>query len=65
MKKNLTDREIEILYWVAEGLSNPEIAEKLMISIHTVKAHICSIIEKLNANGRVQASVIATKLNLI
>ena len=65
MKKKLTDREIEILHWVSEGFSNPQIADKLMISIHTVKAHICSIIEKLEANGRVQASVKAIKMNLI
>ncbi|MCM1265057.1 MAG: LuxR C-terminal-related transcriptional regulator [Candidatus Gastranaerophilales bacterium] len=65
MKKILTNRELEVLALAAEGLSNPKIAKELTISIHTVKAHICSIIEKLEANGRVQAAVRAAKMNLI
>ncbi len=65
MKKILTNRELEVLVLAADGFTNPEIAKELTISIHTVKAHICSIIQKMNANGRVQAAVRAAKMNLI
>ena len=61
----LTEREIEILKLMSEGLNNKEIADRIMISIHTVKAHICSIFHKLQANGRVQASVKAFQLGLL
>ncbi len=61
----LTEREIEILKLMSQGLNNREIADKTMISIHTVKAHICSIFSKLKANGRVEASVKAVKLGLV
>ena len=57
MNKDLTNREYEVLKLVAENKSNTQIANMLSISIHTVKAHICSIIEKLNANGRTHAAV--------
>ena len=43
---NLTDREYEILKFIIQGLSNPEIAEKLCITTHTVKAHILAIYQK-------------------
>lgn len=61
----LTDREIQVLTYIAEGLSNEEIAKKMILSIHTVKAHICSIFAKLQANGRVQAAVKALKMGII
>ena len=61
----LTEREVEILKLMTEGLNNREIANKTMISVHTVKAHICSIFTKLKANGRVDASVKAVKLGLV
>ncbi len=61
----LTERELEVLKLLAEGLNNREIAEKTMVSIHTVKAHLCSIFHKLDANGRVQAAVKAVKLGLV
>ena len=65
MIKDLTKRELQVLELVAENKSNPKIAKALMISIHTVKAHICSIIDKLNANGRTHAAVKAVKLGII
>ena len=61
----LTDREIQVLTYIAEGLSNEEIAKKMILSIHTVKAHICSIFAKLHANGRVQAAVKAVKEGMV
>ena len=65
MKKHITERETEVLKLCAEGLSNPEIAEQLHISVHTVKAHISNILEKLEASSRSNAAVVGVKLGLI
>jgi DNA-binding NarL/FixJ family response regulator len=54
----LTQREVEVLYLLAEGLSNPQIGNQLRISRHTVRAHVYSIYNKLNVNGRVQAAML-------
>lgn len=62
---HLTDREIEVLSWVADGLANKEIAHKLAISERTVKNHISNIFQKLHVNDRTQAVVIALKQHLI
>ncbi|MCB1036007.1 MAG: response regulator transcription factor [Acidobacteria bacterium] len=51
----LTARELEILELVADGLSNKEIAKKLIISLHTVKNHVHNILEKLEVSGRYAA----------
>ncbi len=51
----LTDRETDVLDLLAEGLSNQRIAERLGISPHTVKFHIASIYDKLDARTRTQA----------
>lgn len=61
----LTPRELEVLTLCADGQSNPEIARGLMISPHTVKAHMCSVLEKLEVPSRVSAVVKAIKLGLI
>ena len=61
---NLTSREREVLLLISEGLSNAEIAEKLIISTHTAKAHVCNILTKLSVTDRVQAAVKATKYDL-
>ena len=58
MKNNiLTEREMNVLYWLVLGLTNKEISEKLHISVHTTKAHLESIYEKLNVSNRIQAVV--------
>ena len=62
--ETLTDREIEILKLIAEGLTNKEIAERLDISNNTVKTHIKNIYGKLQVNRRTQAVETAKKLNL-
>jgi DNA-binding NarL/FixJ family response regulator len=54
----LTQRETEVLYLLAEGLSNPQIGKRLRISQHTVRAHVYSIYSKLNVNGRVSAAML-------
>lgn len=61
----LTPRELEILRLIAEGLSNPAIAQKLTISVGTVKAHSGSIYSKLGVNNRVQALSRARELAIL
>ncbi len=61
---NLTSREKEVLKLLTQGLSNTEIAEKLIISSHTAKVHVCNILAKLSVTDRVQAAVKATKYDL-
>jgi DNA-binding CsgD family transcriptional regulator/tetratricopeptide (TPR) repeat protein len=61
----MTGREMEVLRLIAEGLSNPEVAEKLTISVGTVKAHTAKIYNKLGANNRVQALKRARDLHLL
>ena len=63
--KTLTKREKEILKCLCEGKSNPQIAEELVVTLSTVKAHVSSIIRKLNAGDRTQAVYIAKSKNLL
>lgn len=65
LEVNLTERELEVLKVCAEGFSNPAIAKKLFISENTVKAHMASIMAKLNAPCRLTAVVKAIKMGLI
>ena len=62
---NLTAREKEILKLISEGRSNKDIAEKLILSLHTVKNHVKNIIQKLAVDDRTQAAILALKENLI
>lgn len=62
---NLTAREKEILKLISEGRSNKDIAEKLVLSLHTVKNHVKNIIQKLAVDDRTQAAILALKENLI
>src|SRR5689334_13463209 len=55
--RNLTKREREILSLVAEGMSNREIAERLVLSPETVKSHVAAILEKLGVSDRTQAAI--------
>lgn len=59
--KSLTEREYEVLKLVVMGKSNTEIAKDLLISVHTAKAHVCSILQKMAVNDRVQAAVKAVR----
>lgn len=61
MGKSLTEREYEVLKLVIMGKSNTEIARELYISVHTAKAHVCSILQKMGVNDRVQAAVKAIR----
>ena len=61
----LSDRELEVLDLIAAGLSNQEIADKLIIAEGTVKKHIHNIFGKLGVRRRSQAILRATELNLL
>lgn len=62
---DLTDRELEVLALLAEGLSNAEIAQKLTISTSTVKHHVRAIRSKLSAANRAEAVSLAMRHDLI
>ena len=53
--ENLTQREMTILWLIADGLTNKQIAKQLCLSVHTVKNHVHNILEKLNVRSRFQA----------
>lgn len=65
MSKTLTEQEKNVLQYLARGLVNSEIANSLHISVHTVKAHLEAIYEKLSVRNRVQAVIKAVILGLI
>ena len=61
----LTARELDVLALLAEGASNKAIARALAISVHTVKFHIASLFDKLDAEGRTEAVAQAARLGAI
>jgi DNA-binding CsgD family transcriptional regulator len=61
----LTPRELDVLALIAEGASNKVIARRLAISIHTVKFHIASLLDKLDAQGRAEAVAQGARLGAI
>ncbi len=63
--KKLTERELQVMYYVAEGLNNYEVAERMYLSVHTIKAHLESIYSKLSVHNKIQALVYAIKNKLI
>jgi DNA-binding NarL/FixJ family response regulator len=65
LQEALTDREIDVLNLIAEGLTNPEIARRLEISRNTVKFHVSTIIAKLGAASRTDAVTLGMKRGLI
>lgn len=64
-KIQLTERELEVLRLLVDGNSNAEIAKRLVVSIHTAKAHVCSILQKLSVDDRTQAAIKALKDGLV
>jgi predicted ATPase/DNA-binding CsgD family transcriptional regulator len=65
VKEQLTEREMEVLYYMALGMTNKEIGKKLYISASTVKTHTVNLYGKLEVNSRVQAVAKAKTLGLI
>jgi two-component system NarL family response regulator len=61
----LTDRELEVLRFVAHGLNNREIAKQLFISENTVKNHVRNILEKLQLHSRMEAVMYAVREKLL
>jgi DNA-binding CsgD family transcriptional regulator len=61
----LSRREIEVLALIAEGRTNREIGERLFISQKTVGVHVGNILAKLGASGRVEAAMVAIRLELV
>ena len=63
--EELTDREIEILELLTEGMNNQDMANQLYISENTVKNHIRSILDKLSVQNRTHALVKALKKEIV
>ena len=61
----LTERELEVLQLIVEGCSNAVIAERLYITVGTVKTHVRNILNKLCADDRTQAAVRALRSGLV
>lgn len=64
-KYDLTAREAQILKLMTEGYSNMEIAQHLVISVNTTKAHVASILQKLEVDDRLQAALKALKYKIV
>lgn len=61
----LTDRELEVLALIVEGLNNAQIAKRLVVTLSTAKAHVHSILQKLYVTNRTQATIQAVKEGLV
>ena len=61
----LSKREVDILFGIAQGLSNQAIADEMVIELSTVKSHLKHIYRKLNVESRTQAVALVRKLELL
>ena len=65
MENHLTEREMNVLFYLAQGLTNEEISANLHISVHTVKAHLCNIYKKLEVGSRTKAIILAERAQIL
>lgn len=65
IRLNLSKRELEVLQLMADGLSNQQIAEKLFVSLNTIKTHCSNLFVKLEVQRRTQAVETGRKLSII
>ena len=65
MHDTLSKRELEVLHYIATGMSNQEIAQAIVITVGTVKRHTNNIYSKLNVRNRLQAVVYAQNHNIL
>lgn len=65
VENRLTEREYNVISLVVRGLTNNQIAQRLHISVHTVKAHLEAIYDKFGVSNRVQAAIKAVMLGLV
>lgn len=61
----LSDRELEVLQLLVQGLRNSEIAEELCVTVDTVKSHMCKIMDKLSVSDRTQAALTALRQGIV
>ncbi len=64
LKNSLTSRELEVLKLLIDGKTNSQIADEIIVSINTAKAHVGSILTKMHVTDRVQAAVKAVRANM-
>lgn len=64
-KLNLTNREYQILKLIVQGYSNSGIAEKLFLSLSTIKTHVSNLYVKMNVKSRFQAIAVAKEMNIV
>lgn len=65
MRPSLTPRELEILQYLSQSMTTREIAEKLYLSIHTVRNHVQHVLNKLGARSKLEAVILAMRRKLI
>jgi len=65
IRASLTRRELEVMQLLAEGASNQAIAERLFISLHTVRNHVQRIITKLGVHSKLEAVAVATRVGFV